>query len=133
MPLTAGDRLAITELIALHGHLMDGGELERMDELFATDVVYDLEDFGYGALRGIDAIRDAALELGERNPLAHHVTNVVIVEVADHGVRVRSKGLAVSADGSVGSVVYDDLVRRVGEGWRIAYRKVTARRTPLQP
>jgi len=41
MPLTSEDRLAISDLIALHGHLFDEGELERIDELFAADVVYD--------------------------------------------------------------------------------------------
>ncbi len=29
--VTAEDRLAIHELIALHGHLMDDGELGRLD------------------------------------------------------------------------------------------------------
>ena len=131
MRLTEKDRLAIGDLIALHGHVMDEGRLDRLHELFADDVVYDLEDFGFGALRGIQAIRDAALSLGDRNPLAHHVTNVVVGESDDTGVRVRSKGLAVSADGSTGSVVYEDVVRREGDGWRISYRKVKARRTPL--
>ena len=111
---------------------MDGGELDRLDELFSPDVVYDLEDFGFGSLQGSDAIRDAALQLGARNPLAHHVTNVVIAGDDERGVRVLSKGLAVNADGSAGSVVYDDLVRREDSGWRIAYRKVSARRVPLQ-
>jgi SnoaL-like domain len=133
VPLLLEDRIAIAELVALHGHLMDSGELDRMDELFSADVVYDLEDFGFGALHGIDAIRAAALELGDRNPLAHHVTNVVIGDVEDDGVRVRSKGLAVNADGSSGSVVYDDVVQRDGGGWRIAYRKVKPRRVPLTP
>jgi SnoaL-like domain len=133
MSLPPEDRLAINELIALHGHLMDAGELDRLDELFAADVVYDLTDFGFGALHGIDAIRDAALALGERNPLAHHVTNVAIGDQNEQGVQVRSKGFAVNADGSSGSVVYDDVVRRVGAGWRIHYRKVTPRRKPLQP
>ena len=130
--LSPNDRLAIHELIALHGHLMDAGQLDRLGELFTADVVYDLEDFGFGALRGSDAIRDAALALGERNPLAHHVTNVVIGDENERGVNVRSKGLAVNADGSAGSVVYDDIVKRGEDGWRISYRKVSARRKPLQ-
>jgi ketosteroid isomerase-like protein len=131
MSLSAEDRLAINDLVALHGHLMDGGELDRMDELFSADVVYDLEDFGLGTLHGIDAIRDAAIAVGARNPLAHHVTNVVIAGVDGDSVRVLSKGLAVNADGSAGSVVYADVIRREGAGWRIRTRKVTARRSPL--
>ncbi|MEE4494819.1 nuclear transport factor 2 family protein [Streptomyces sp. BE230] len=39
MALEAVDRLAVMELIALHGHLVDDGELDRLDELFTEDIV----------------------------------------------------------------------------------------------
>ena len=52
MRLSADDRSAITELISLHGHLFDEGELDRLDELFTPDVVYDVRDFGLEPLRG---------------------------------------------------------------------------------
>ncbi len=48
-----------------------------------------------------------------------------------HAVRVRSKGIGIRADGGSGSVIYTDEVTRTPEGWRISYRKVIARRTPL--
>ena len=32
-------------------------------------------------MRGIAAIREGALALGDRNPVAHHVTNVVVTPV----------------------------------------------------
>jgi hypothetical protein len=35
------------------------------------------------------------------------------------------------ADGSCGSVTYEDTVVRVGAGWRISHRRVPARRVPL--
>ncbi|MFI2712909.1 nuclear transport factor 2 family protein [Micromonospora sp. NPDC018662] len=133
MTLSVADRLAIHELLALHGHLMDAGELDRMDELFAVDVVYDVAAFGFGELYGHEAIRSAALALGSRNPVGHHVTNVHVTEDADGTVRAVSKGIGVHADGSVGSVVYEDVVRREVAGWRIAHRRVTPRRTPLHP
>ncbi|MFF7154242.1 nuclear transport factor 2 family protein [Streptomyces sp. NPDC008139] len=63
MPLTTEDRIAVTELIHLHGHLFDGGELDRLDELFTADVVYDVCDYGGGALVGVAAVREAALTL----------------------------------------------------------------------
>jgi hypothetical protein len=131
MAISADDRVAINDLIAMHGHLMDAGAFERLDELFSAAVVYDLADFGLGPLRGVAAIRDAATALGDRNPVGHHVTNVVLTELDDHAVRVRSKGIGINADGSCGSVVYDDVVERGPGGWRINYRKVTARSTPL--
>ena len=78
MTLALEDRLAITELIALHGHLVDDGELDRSEEVFTPDVVYDLSDFGQGHITGLAGLKEAALALGAANPVAHHVTNVVI-------------------------------------------------------
>ncbi|MEO3756260.1 nuclear transport factor 2 family protein [Streptomyces sp. B6B3] len=131
MALPAEDRTAITELVYLHGHLIDGGELNRLDELFTPDVVYDVTDLGQEPLRGIDELRQAALALGDLNPVGHHVTNLVLTEVGADRVRARSKGIGINADGTCGSVTYDDDIVRTRDGWRIAYRRVAARRTPL--
>jgi 3-phenylpropionate/cinnamic acid dioxygenase small subunit len=133
MSLSTSDRIAINDLIALHGHLMDAGDFDGLGELFTNDVSYDLEDYGLGYLQGIDAIIGAAVALGDDNPLGHHVTNIVIVSDDGDVVRVRSKGIGVQSDGSTGSVVYEDTVVREPEGWRIGYRKVVARRRPLHP
>lgn len=133
MTLSVEDRLAVHELISLHGHLMDSGAFERMDELFSADVVYDLSAFGSGELHGYEAITEASLALGSGNPVGHHVTNICVSEDVDGTVRVRSKGIGIYADGRVGSVVYEDVVRKEPGGWRIAYRKVILRRVPLQP
>ncbi|WP_327093118.1 nuclear transport factor 2 family protein [Nonomuraea sp. NBC_01738] len=125
------DRIAVTELIAMHGHLIDAGALERLEELFTEDVVYDIADFGFGAVRGVAGIRDAALALGEGNPVGHHVTNIVLTEVGVDRVRAVSKGLGVMADGTCGSVTYKDVIIRGEYGWRISRRTVLARRAPL--
>lgn len=133
MSLSVSDRLAIHELMNLHGHLVDHGEFGRLHELFTADVVYDLRAFGGAELRGIDAIVTASRALGEANPVSHHVTNVVITSSDGERVLVLSKGIGIRADGSCGAVVYHDEVRREAAGWRIARREVTPRRTPLQP
>jgi 3-phenylpropionate/cinnamic acid dioxygenase small subunit len=125
------DRAAITELLARHGHLFDDGELDRLGELFTPSVSYDVTAFGAGVLHGIEAIRDATLALGDRNPVAHHVTNVELTDRPDGSVRARSKGIGIYADGTAGSVTYVDTVVRTGEGWRIDARTVVPRRTPL--
>jgi hypothetical protein len=130
MPLTSDDRVAITELIALHGHLVDGGELHRMGELFTTDVAYDVTDLGGGVIHGLAALRDAALTLGDGNPIGHHVTNIVLSEAADH-IRALSKGIGIYADGTCGSATYHDTIVQVADGWRISRRQVLARRVPL--
>jgi hypothetical protein len=128
MPLSVEDRLAIHELLGLHGHLTDDKQPERLDELFTADATYDLEKFGAGIHCGIDQLRALATgDAAQRGPIAHHVTNVIIHVDADETVRVKSKGLGVLPDGRVGSVVYDDVVVQTPQGWRIAYRVVTHR------
>ncbi|MEV0970958.1 nuclear transport factor 2 family protein [Microtetraspora glauca] len=131
MALTEQDRIDITDLINLHGHLTDAGKLDQAGELSTPDVTYDLDDFGLGSLHGTAAIREAALALGNANPVGHHVTNIVITQIDDRSARVQSKGIGIKADGTAGSVVYDDIVARQPDGWKISYRKVTARRAPL--
>jgi ketosteroid isomerase-like protein len=131
MALTEHDRIDITDLINLHGHLTDAGKLDEAAELFTSDVTYDLYDFGRGSLHGTAAIREATLALGNANSVGHHVTNVVITQIDDRSARVQSKGIGIKADGKAGSVVYDDIVTRRPDGWKISYRKVTARRATL--
>lgn len=69
--------------------------------------------------------------MGDNNPIGHHVTNVIVSEGDDGVIRVRSKGIGILANGTSGSVVYDDVVVRTADGWRISNRKVLARRRPL--
>ncbi|MFE5091454.1 nuclear transport factor 2 family protein [Streptomyces sp. NPDC056638] len=130
MTLGAEDRLAINELIALQWHLVDDGELDRLDELFTADVVYDASDLGHGSMHGLDAFRDAARAMGRRGLVSHHVTNVVLTEVGDDQVRARSKGIGIKADGTSGSVTYEDVIVRDERGWRINRRKVAVRHAP---
>ena len=113
--LDVADRLAICELIARHGHLVDAGRLDDLGEVFVADVVYDLTDLGSGTTVGLDQLRNMALEAGERNPVGHHVTNTIVEDILDKDrVRVRSKAIGVRADGSAGSLTYVDVVVRTG-------------------
>lgn len=128
--ITTDDRLAIHELLALHGHLVDNGALDRLDELFTDDVVYDLAPLGGAVLNGVEAIRASARELGDRNPVAHLVTNV-LVQQRDGELTACSKFIGVQRDGSVGSGVYDDVLRHTADGWRISRRRVSLRSQPL--
>ncbi|QWF79273.1 nuclear transport factor 2 family protein [Amycolatopsis sp. CA-230715] len=124
------DRLHIMELIAQHGHFVDDGELDRLHEVFTEDVVYDASDYGMAPIEGLAALRAAALALGDRNPVAHHVTNIVVTE-QDGRVSARAKGIGVMASGTCGSVTYQDTVVRGRDGWRISHRRLIARRAPL--
>lgn len=107
---------------------------DRLGELFTDGFVYDVEAMGFGKLEGAAALTEAAGALGDANPLGHHVTNTLILSTSgDDEAAVVSKGIGISADGTSGTVVYEDTVERTAAGWRIAYRKVVPRRRPLHP
>lgn len=55
--MDAADRIAITDLISQHGHLVDTGE--RFDDLFTPDVGYDVSDLGGGVIVGGAALWEA--------------------------------------------------------------------------
>ncbi|NUS91255.1 MAG: hypothetical protein HOQ36_02405 [Nocardia sp.] len=73
------------------------------------------------------------MSLGDANPVAHHVTNIVFTEAHDGTARTLSKGLGIMADGTVGSATYADTFERTAAGWRLAHRIVRPRRVPLRP
>ena len=129
--LHAEDRWAIGETLSLHGHIFDGGHLDRLEEIFTPDVVYDMSAAGVGTVEGIEAIRSAALQLGAGNPIAHHVTNVVITGEEDGLVTAQSKGFMLMANGTFASVTHLDTLRRHNGGWRISHRVISPQRTPL--
>jgi hypothetical protein len=125
--ISTADRLAIHELVALHGYLADEQRFDDLDQLLTRDATYDVSDFGLGRIVGLDAIRQLWASGSGDAPAGHHVTNVIVTEHDDGSVRVRSKGIAVMAQGAAGTVVYDDVVTRTASGWRISVRKVVSR------
>jgi hypothetical protein len=128
MRLPAEDTLAIHELLALYGHIIDAREWQRVDELFTATARYDMREFGLGLVEGAAAIRELWSRPDAMHPLAHHATNIVVSTDADGTVRVLSKGLGVGPNGRVGSVVYHDVVERTPAGWRFAARSAVLRR-----
>ena len=134
MSLDVGDRLAIHELLALYGHLIDERRWDELDRVFVPDAVYDATDFDMPVTRSLaELVAEWTSEEGlTRHPLAHHSTNVVVLEDDDGTVRVLSKGIGVGAGGRVGSVTYRDVAVRVDGGWRLASRTAVLRRAPEQ-
>jgi SnoaL-like domain len=127
--LDIADKLAIHELLALYGHIVDDRQFSRADEVFTEDVRYDMVSFGEGVIIGRQAVVDLWSRPTMRHPLAHHATNILISVDADGTVRVKSKGLGIGYGGRVGSVNYDDIVRKEGGRWLMAER-VCRLRTP---
>ncbi|GAA3552458.1 hypothetical protein GCM10022197_04380 [Microlunatus spumicola] len=129
--LNADDRHQITQALALHAYVSDEDQLDRLDELFVPDAVYDMSRVGMGAFEGVEAIRAAAagLRASGHAPTAHFVTNVVIDEHDAGTAAVRSRGLMIMHDGELRAVTYDDTFRLHDGRWRIGRRLIT----PLHP
>jgi ketosteroid isomerase-like protein len=132
--MDAADVLAIHELMASYGHVIDERQWSRIHELFTDDVTYDVSDVGLGVMHGIEAVRELWAADTARHPLAHHVTNVVVHEGTDGTARVESKIVGIGKDGRAASFTYRDVVRRGDDGrWRMTERVITLRRPETIP
>jgi ketosteroid isomerase-like protein len=125
--LTTEDRLDIAEALALHAHLVDADQLDRIDDLFTPDAVYDMTGPGIGIFEGIDAIRAAAAQLSASGhaPVAHFLTNVMVSGTGEDEATARSKCLMIMATGATQGVTYDDTLRRDRGRWRVSRRVIT--------
>ena len=126
MQPTEADILAAHQLSAAWGHILDAQAWDRLDECLKDDAIYDGSVFGLEAAVGLDAIR-SALSSG-RHALAHHATNVLVLEGPEDELKMMSKGLGVLEGGGVSSVTYIDRLVHGPSGWRIAERVVQLRR-----
>lgn len=125
------DRLLVAETLARYGHVVDRGRLDRLDTVFTPDVVYDMSAVGLPVMQGVEALRSGALQLGAHNPVAHHVTDVVIDSATDDEAIAESKGFMITVEGTIRSVTHHDVVRRTADGWRIASRTILPQTVPL--
>lgn len=127
-PAELADRLAIHELIALYGHVIDDAEWHRLGELFTEDLVFDTTSFDGGTVtEGLAKLSADWSTPGWRHPLAHHATNIVILTLGSDRAEVVSKGIGVGRKGRVGSVTYRDVMHKGPSGWRIAHRRAMLR------
>jgi SnoaL-like domain len=127
----ADDRWAINETLSLHGHIFDGGHLDRLHEIFTPEVIYDMSAVGLGTFEGIEMVRESAQKMEEAGvgPLAHHVTNVVITSDDGDVATAESKILMLMKNGGLESATQLDTLRRHSGGWRISHRVIS----PLRP
>jgi hypothetical protein len=123
------DRIALHELVALYGHLIDERRWNEFENVFTPDAVYE-------SLMGEGWRTNSLAELLEfwtadmsRHPLAHHTTNVVVIGQPDGSAHILSKGIGVGRKGRVGSVTYNDVAVPTDQGWRLAKRVVALRRS----
>lgn len=125
--LTIEDRHHIAETLALHAYVFDENQLDRLDELFLPDAVYDMSAAGMGVFNGVEAIGSAAARMSASGlaPRAHFVTNVIATETGEGTASVRSKGLMIMHDGAIRAALHDDILCQHGGRWLISRRLVT--------
>lgn len=119
----ASGTMALTQLVALYGHLVDDGQFDRLDEVFRPDSVVDL-----GA--GVQVAGLAAIQawLADRpQPRGHFFANVLVSMTSADTAVVRSSGLIVRTDGSLGVVRFTDAAVKTASGWRVARRDISVR------
>lgn len=124
--LDAADRVALYELTALYGHLLDQRRWEDLDLVFTGDLVYE------GLTHTTHSIAEkVALWTSEDgiklHPAAHHITNTVVTEDPDGTVRAICKGIMIRAEVAPVSIIYEDIAVRTAQGWRISHRKAVNR------
>jgi hypothetical protein len=125
--LDVADQLAIHQLIALYGHIVDERQFSRVGEMFSPTIRYDMTDFGAGVLIGPQAVVDYWSLPTTRHPLVHLTTNVVISVESDGTVRVASKGVGIGYGGKAGSVTYLDIVEKIDDRWLMVERRCKLR------
>ena len=131
--LTVEDRLEIAGLVNLYGHIIDERQFSRVGEIFSDDAVCDVSKRGAGLHVGPEAIRRMWELAGDRHPLAHHATNIVIDALDGGTVRVLSKGICVHPDGTVHSTTYRQEAKRTARGWRLSRLEAEMREPGMIP
>jgi hypothetical protein len=129
--LTAEDRLAIHELLALYGHVVDGKAWDELGQVFTDDASFDATELSAPVTGSLAELVALFSHAGAAHPVAHHATNIVIRPQPDGTAQVLSKGIGVGRKGRVGSVVYRDVAVRTSAGWRLRHRH--ASRLEVEP
>jgi hypothetical protein len=125
--LDAADVVEITQVMNLYGHLFDKKTWDRLGLVFTADAVVDYSDAGRVKATGLPHIQRHMTEVPP-SVMAHTSQNIY-VWVDDGTVRGRSKFIAPVSDGTVFSGVYEDVLVRTDDGWRIKERVVRTRRS----
>ncbi|WP_322749232.1 MULTISPECIES: nuclear transport factor 2 family protein [unclassified Frankia] len=129
MGIGTADRLALHEIAARYGDLIDARDWPGLAYVFAADAVFDLTDVDAPRLDGLDAIRHHMD--GADHPLAHHITNIYVTEDGGEPV-LHSRVLGVLPDRRASSGQYTDAVVRTPDGWRIRHRLFQLNRRPAR-
>jgi hypothetical protein len=132
MMLEVRDILAIHQILAMVGHIIDDEQWERLPEVLTDGFVSDATAVGFGRVEGLSAVIKS-WSSPDRHADAHHGTNVVLTQVDDNTVKVISKGLSLYGMSEAHTLVHEDVLVRTGDGWRIASRLTRRRKAGVDP
>ncbi|MDT3440695.1 MULTISPECIES: nuclear transport factor 2 family protein [unclassified Pseudofrankia] len=118
------DRLALGELPARYGDLIDDRNWRDLDQIFLPDATFDIPG---QVLDGLAEIRTFMTQA--RHPRTHIMTNIYVDETPD-GVILRFRLVGMRPDGRISTGRYRDVVVKRPEGWRVVSRVFTA--TPYE-
>ena len=116
--------VAIGQLMAHYGHLVDARAWPRLGEIFSEDGVFDVVAYGAGRHEGL--ARVIAFFERAAHPPAHHATNLYVFEEGGQP-RAWSKYAVPGEGGRMFGGDYRDVLVKTGGGWRIRERVVTKR------
>ena len=117
-PLTTEDIVAVHQLFALYGHVIDERDWDSLDTIVTEDVHFDATGIGGPEFHSRAEWR-AYLEKVWA-PVAHHMTNVFARPGGSSDeASVHAKFLTVMPDGTCHTGDYLDTAVRTPAGWRI--------------
>jgi ketosteroid isomerase-like protein len=115
------DIVAIDQLYALYGYVMDDCDWARLGDVFTEDIVFDASAMGVPVMEGFAGIQEVHLS-SRQTPLAHHVTNVLVERIDGDTATVRAKAIGMYSQGRAFSGEYADTLVKTDDGWRIRRR-----------
>lgn len=128
-PEQLADHVELVQIASRYGNLIDHQEWDRLSEVLADDITFDLTGISRGVLEGLAEVQ-RYMEHDAIHPAAHLVSNVTVDELEGDVARLTCRLLAVQGDGTVVAGEYRDRARRTPEGWRFDRRAFTyVRRT----
>lgn len=116
------DKEDIERLIVTYSYIIDGGEWDRLGDLFTEDGSFAIKDSEL-SMEGIDDLRRQMSSI--KHPLTHYTSNILVdvVEGADTATS-RARVFAPRADGTISMGMYNDELIRTPDGWRFKRRFV---------
>ena len=113
------DFVELQQLLSRYCHIVDTTAWDQLDRIFTADGSVTVAGV-YPTATGLDDLR--ALYARMNHPVAHTSSTLIVVESSHDDARLASKWVTVRADGLTGTGVYEDVVVRTPDGWRIRER-----------